>query len=126
MEARARNAANEAATMRERARQNEMNRAAYAMCAPLWTRLLAQAAADAAAMEPAARILAKRVANRAELRLATLSADEAKRLPPGSFVAMGTSGLKPIEVPRLPRATLRGSMRQVDGPCLPNVCLMSA
>ena len=98
MEARERNAANEAATMRERARQTEMNRAAHAICAPLWTRLLAEMAADPAAMEPAARALAKRVSNRAELRLATLSAADAKRLPPGSFVAMGTSGLKPIEV----------------------------
>ena len=36
--------------------------------------------------------------NHAELRLVTMDPEEVRRLPPGRFTAMGTSGLEPTEV----------------------------
>ena len=42
--------------------------------------------------------LTKRILHKAELRVALLTPDEVRKMAPGSWVAMGTSGLEPLEI----------------------------
>ena len=42
--------------------------------------------------------LTKRLSHRAELRVVLEPPDAVRKMPPGSFVAMGSSGLDPLEV----------------------------
>ena len=42
--------------------------------------------------------LLKRLSHRAELRIILLEPDAVRKMPPGSFVAMGTNGLSPVEI----------------------------
>jgi len=80
----------------ERKRQAAMNAAAYSVCAPLWRAVAALETLDGAS--EATRALARRLQNRAELQLVVLPPEQVRRLPPGRFTAMGTSGLQPAEV----------------------------
>ena len=50
------------------------------------------------ALSDAERTLARRVSHRAELKLVVITFDEVRKMPPGRFTAMGTSGLLPVEM----------------------------
>ena len=98
-EAREREESRSATERAEKQRQTGMNQQAYAECRALWEPLHPlDATKSTAALSEADRALSKRVSNRAELRLVLTSAEDVKRMPPGSFVAMGTSGLQPTEL----------------------------
>jgi len=109
-EARAREEGRSATERAERQRQAVMNEQAYIECRACWEQLTVAMMAGSAAVSESARTLAKRVAHRAELRLVTSAPADVKRLPPASFVAMGTSGLEPTELRAVLHAlTLAGS-----------------
>ena len=95
-EARERDKAATAASAAEAQRQNGMNAKAYAVCAPLWRACASLETLEGAS--EATRSLAKRLQNRAELQLVVLDAEQIRRLPPGRFTAMGTSGMQPAEI----------------------------
>ena len=82
----------------ERQRQAAMNEQAYIECRSRWEQLTVAMMAGGAGLTDEAKALAKRVAHRSELRLVTAQSQDIKRMPPGSFVAMGTSGLQPTEM----------------------------
>lgn len=82
----------------ERLRQAAMNEQAYVECRARWEQLTTAMLAGGYGLSDAARALAKRVAHRSELRLVTAAPQDVKRMPPGTFVAMGTSGLTPTEL----------------------------
>ena len=82
----------------ERTRQAGMNEASYAECRAHWEQLTMAVMGGGHGLREEARVLAKRVAQRVELRLVTMPRDDVRRLPPGAFVAMGTSGLAPTEL----------------------------
>ena len=50
------------------------------------------------ALSDVERTLARRVSHRAELKLVVITFDEVRKMPPGRFTAMGTSGLLPVEM----------------------------
>ena len=77
-----------------------MNQAAYDECRARWLPLLAHLEEDAlmTALSDAERTLARRVSHRAELKLVVITFDEIRKMPPGRFTAMGTSGLLPVEM----------------------------
>ena len=83
-----------------RHKQNRMNQAAYDECRARWLPLLAHLEEDAlmTALSDAERTLARRVSHRAELKLVVITFDEIRKMPPGRFTAMGTSGLLPVEM----------------------------
>ena len=83
---------------REKGRQGEMSRAAYENCVNSWRGLLEEMKGDAPGLTAEQRALGRRLSHRAELKLVISSDEDIRRLPPGSFVAMGTSGLAPAEV----------------------------
>ena len=75
-----------------------MNQAAYDECRLLWTKLHTLEPEQLQSLPDEVRALARRVANRSELRLVVAETADVRRMPPGTFVAMGTSGLKPTEL----------------------------
>ena len=85
------------AEVRERQAQQAMNRLAFDTWAPLWRALVVHPPARVAEAD-GLRVLAKRLQKRAELRLAVLEADILRKMPPGNFTAMGTSGLSAGEM----------------------------
>ena len=97
-EARQREEGNSIKERAERQRQFEMNEQAYYECRARWEQLTQAMMAGGYGLHDEARALAKRVAHRSELRLVTMPPDGVKRMPPGTFVAMGTSGLQPTEM----------------------------
>ena len=99
-EARERENAKNAQERELRHKQNRMNQAAYDECRARWLPLLAHMEEDAlmAVLSDAERTLARRVSHRAELKLVVITLDEVRKMPPGRFTAMGTSGLKPTEM----------------------------
>ena len=86
------------------ARQKEMNTRAYRACAAFWRRVAATAEVigripTLAATPSRTSKLTRRLLNRPELRLLlVLEPEEIHRLPPGTFAAMGTSGLSAGEL----------------------------
>jgi hypothetical protein len=99
-QARASRVSQQAKSLEERAeqqRQAEMNEAAYQECKGRWEQLTMAMMAGSPKLTDTARALAKRLAHRQELRLVTSNAEDMRKMPPGSFVAMGTSGLEPTE-----------------------------
>jgi hypothetical protein len=97
-EARAQEERRSVADYAERERQATMNEQAYVECRGRWEQLTTAMLAGGYGLHDGARALAKRVAHRAELKLVTTAPEEVRRLAPGSFVAMGTSGLEPTEL----------------------------
>ena len=81
----------------ERRQQQQMNRAAFEAWAPLWRGVHARPMADILEGS-SARALAKRLQNRAELRLAVLAPGQVRAMHPSNFTAMGTTGLSPTEL----------------------------
>ena len=94
-EAREREEGRSAAERAERLRQIAMNKLAYDECFGLWEALRT---AEPSSLGDPGRAIAKRVSHRAELKLVVTPSPDVKRMPPGSFVAMGTSGLQPTEL----------------------------
>ena len=103
-------------------RQNEMNKLAYDECKARWMQVR-EADNNGTPMNDAARALSKRVANRAELKLVITQPDAVKKMPPGSFVAMGTSGLKPTELRAVLHALIHCKPKRIGRPA---VCVHAA
>ena len=96
MERRKREAEKDEADAKERARQDAMNAKAYEACVRVWRAVHSNPNVHLAGAE--AQALAKRLHNRAELRLVVLEPEAVRRLPPGQFQAMGTNGLSDTEL----------------------------
>ena len=73
-----------------------MNAAAFAECAAQWGRLQAAHSSGGLAADETASW--RRVSNRPELRLVLEPPERVRKMPPGLFGAMGTSGLQPTEL----------------------------
>ena len=96
-EARKREAEASAADREKKLKQEAMNKRAYETCAPVWRGVLERAKArNGSGTDSGA--LVKRLSNRSELKIVVSEPEVVRKMPPGTFVAMGTNGLTPVEI----------------------------
>ena len=82
----------------ERERQAAMHRAAYDSVAPVWRAVASLELKEVQRASELVRALHRRLNTRAELGIVTMEPEQVRKLPPASFQAMGTGGLRDTEV----------------------------